>query len=227
MCGTLRATHVGTEVVLKGWVHSRRDLGGLIFVVLRDRTGIVQVAFSPERDEALYEAAKGLRPEFVLAVSGTVAPRPDGMTNPDMVTGAIEVAVKTMAVLNRSDTPPIPVDDEAELTEDMRLKYRYLDLRRPRMQRNLFLRHSAYQSVRSYYDAAGFIEVETPILMKSTPEGARDFLVPSRLHPGTFYALPQSPQTYKQILMVSGFDRYFQIVKQRCDAIDYRHSRIL
>ena len=213
MCGTLTATQNGNEVALRGWVHSRRDLGGLIFVVLRDRTGIVQIAFSPERDKALYEEAKALRPEFVLAVTGTVSPRPDGMTNPDMITGEIEVAVKTMEILNRSETPAIPVDDEAEATEDMRLRYRYLDLRRPRMQRNLMLRHKAYQSVRSYYDAAGFIEVETPILMKSTPEGARDFLVPSRLHQGEFYALPQSPQTYKQILMVAGFDRYFQIVK--------------
>ncbi len=213
MCGELRADHIGTNVVLKGWVHSRRDLGGLIFVVLRDRTGIVQVAFSPERDKALYEAAKGLRPEFVLEVEGSVGPRPEGMTNPDMATGEIEVGGARMAILNRSETPPIPIDDEAEITEDTRLRYRYLDLRRPRMQRNLMLRHKVYQSVRAYYDRNGFIEVETPILMKSTPEGARDFLVPSRLHPGQFYALPQSPQTYKQILMVAGFDRYFQIVK--------------
>lgn len=213
MCGELRASHIGTQVILKGWVHSRRDLGGLIFVVLRDRTGIVQVAFSPERDKGLYEAGKALRPEFVVEVTGTVGPRPEGMMNPDMPTGEVEVAASALSVLNKAETPPIPVDDDAEVTEDMRLRYRYIDLRRPRMQNNLFLRHKAYQSVRAYYDANGFIEVETPILMKSTPEGARDFLVPSRLHPGTFYALPQSPQTYKQILMVAGFDRYFQIVK--------------
>ncbi len=212
-CGELRASHIGQTVTLTGWVHGRRDLGGLIFIDLRDRYGKTQVVFAPQFNEATYEAAKVLRSEFVLSVTGVVAPRPAGQENTDMPTGAIEVDIRELSILNKAETPPFAIEEESEAGEDLRLKYRYLDLRRPDMQRNLLLRHKGYQAVRAYYDRNNFVEVETPILMKSTPEGARDFLVPSRFHPGKFYALPQSPQTYKQILMVAGFDRYVQIVK--------------
>jgi aspartyl-tRNA synthetase len=212
-CGELRASHIGQTVTLTGWVQTRRDLGGLIFVDLRDRYGKTQIVFASQFNEATYEAAKVLRSEFVISVTGVVASRPGGQENPGLPTGAIEVDVRELSILNKAETPPFTIEEDSQAGEDLRLKYRYLDLRRPDMQRNLLLRHRAYQVVRSYYDRNNFVEVETPILMKSTPEGARDFLVPSRFHPGKFYALPQSPQTYKQILMVAGFDRYVQIVK--------------
>ena len=212
-CGELRASDTGKQVTLTGWVDKRRNLGGLIFVDVRDRHGITQVAFEPEKSGSCYEQAKSLRSEFVISVSGTVAPRPEGGANESMPTGAIDVEATELTILNKAETPPFPIEDTAEVTEDMRLKYRYMDLRRPGVQKNLIVRHRFYQVARAYFDRNGFIEIETPILMKSTPEGARDYLVPSRIHRGKFYALPQSPQTYKQILMVSGFDRYFQIVK--------------
>ncbi|HTP13899.1 MAG TPA: aspartate--tRNA ligase [Bacteroidota bacterium] len=212
-CGELRAGDIGKTVTLTGWVDKRRNLGGLIFVDLRDRYGVTQIAFEPDRSGPAYETAKSLRSEYVISASGKVTPRPVGGTNKDMPTGEIDVEATELTILNRAETPPFEIEDKVDVTEDMRLKYRYLDLRRPSVQKNLFTRHKVYQVARSYFDKNNFIEIETPILMKSTPEGARDYLVPSRIHHGKFYALPQSPQTYKQILMVSGFDRYFQIVK--------------
>lgn len=212
-CGELRKTHVGQTVTLVGWVDTTRDHGGVIFVDLRDRHGKTQVVFSPQHNLATYELAKTLRSEYVVVVTGEVIERPEDMLNPDIATGDIEVNGLQLHILNKSETPPFPIEDSINVSEDVRLKYRYLDLRRPSMQRNIILRHRAYQVTRSYFDRNNFLEIETPVLMKSTPEGARDFLVPSRLHKGKFYALPQSPQTYKQILMVSGFERYFQIVK--------------
>jgi aspartyl-tRNA synthetase len=211
-CGQLRASDGGKQVTLTGWVDKRRNLGGLIFADVRDRFGITQVAFKPESGPS-YELAKSLRSEFVISVSGTVVPRPEGGANQDMPTGEIDVEASELVILNKAETPPFPIEDTIDVTEDLRLKYRYLDLRRPIVQKNFLTRHKFYQVARSYFDRNGFIEIETPILMKSTPEGARDYLVPSRIHHGKFYALPQSPQTYKQILMVAGFDRYFQIVK--------------
>ncbi len=211
-CGALRKEHAGQSVVLMGWVDRRRDHGGVIFIDLRDRYGKTQIVFNPE-NEAVYQTAKTLRGEFVIAVKGQVAIRPEGMANEALATGEIEVIADECEVLNPAKTPPFEIIDNIEVSEELRLKYRYLDLRRPSMQSNLLLRHRLYQVVRRYFDENGFVEVETPMLMKSTPEGARDYLVPSRLHKGKFYALPQSPQTYKQILMVAGFDRYFQIVK--------------
>jgi aspartyl-tRNA synthetase len=212
-CGELRARDVGTTATLNGWVHGRRDLGGLIFIDLRDRYGKTQVVFSEALNPEAYETAKSLRSEFVIAVTGRVERRPEGGINKDMLTGEVDIKATGLVILNKAETTPFVIADEVDANEDLRLKYRYLDLRRPSLQKNLLLRHRAYQVTRSYMDANGFIEVETPVLMKSTPEGARDYLVPSRIHAGKFYALPQSPQTYKQILMVAGFDRYFQIVK--------------
>jgi len=212
-CGQLRAEHAGQTVTLFGWVQRRRDLGQLIFVTLRDREGLVQVIFDPETHKESHEKAKAIRPEFVLGVKGVVRRRPEGQANAAMPTGEVEIVVDELKILNEAATPPIAIEDEAETSEDIRLKWRFLDLRRPGVQRILFLRHRAYQVIRSYLSEQGFIELETPVLSKSTPEGARDYLVPSRVHPGTFYALPQSPQLYKQLLMISGFDRYFQIVK--------------
>jgi aspartyl-tRNA synthetase len=212
-CGDLNKKDVNREVTLLGWVQRRRDLGGLIFIELRDRQGIVQVVFNPEISSGAHEKSQSLRNEYVIAVIGTVVERPKGTANPKLRTGEIEVLAKELKILNVAKTPPFPIEDEAEVTEESRLKYRYLDLRRPGLQRNLILRHQVAKEVRNYFDRLGFLEVETPVLFKSTPEGARDFLVPSRLSPGHFYALPQSPQLLKQILMVSGFDRYFQIVK--------------
>jgi len=212
-CGNLAKKDVNREVTLLGWVQRRRDLGGLIFIELRDRQGIVQVVFNPELSSGAHEKAQSLRNEYVIAVIGTVAERPKGTANPKLRTGEIEVLAKELKILNVAKTPPFPIEDEAEVAEETRLKYRYLDLRRPGLQRNLILRHQVAKEVRNYFDRLGFLEVETPMLFKSTPEGARDFLVPSRLSPGSFYALPQSPQLLKQILMVSGFDRYFQIVR--------------
>jgi len=216
-CGDLRPDHEGDEVVLKGWVDTRRDHGGLVFVDLRDRYGLTQVVFSPQDNEEAYEAAGRLRREDVISVRGLVRPRGDEMINPDLDTGHIEVKAESLTVLNTSETPPFVTsaheERQMDTGEDVRLKHRYLDLRRPALQENLRLRHQLYQTTRRYFDENDFLEVETPVLMKSTPEGARDFLVPSRLHPGRFYALPQSPQTYKQLLMVGGLDRYVQIVK--------------
>ncbi len=202
----------GENVVLNGWVDRRRDLGGLIFIWLRDRYGITQIAFEPENKDA-FEIAKDIRNEFVLSVEGVVRIRPADAVNDELETGKIDVLVKKVIVLNEAETPPFAIKDNTDAFEDLRLKFRYLDLRRPALQKNLLLRHRLAQLTRKYFDENKFIEVETPVLMKSTPEGARDYLVPSRLHKGKFYALPQSPQTYKQLLMVSGFDRYFQIVK--------------
>jgi aspartyl-tRNA synthetase len=212
-CGDLRRMDVAREVTLLGWVQRRRDLGGLIFVELRDRQGIVQVVFNPELNREAHEKAQSLRSEFVVGVKGKVVTRPEGTSNPKLKTGEIEVIAQKLKILNTSKTPPFLVEDDEEVAEDVRLQYRYLDLRKPRLQQNLILRHRVAKEVRNYFDALGFLEVETPMLTKSTPEGARDYLVPSRVNPGHFYALPQSPQLFKQILMISGFDRYFQIVR--------------
>ncbi len=212
-CGELRAKSINKVVTLNGWVDGRRDLGGVIFIDLRDRYGKTQVVFAPQHNEAVYQTAKQLRNEDVIAVVGKVERRPEGTENKSLPTGEIEVLGDDLTILNEADTPPFPIEDEVETSEELRLKYRFLDLRRGQMQSNLQIRHKTAQAVRRYLDSLGFLEIETPFLMKSTPEGARDYLVPSRIHHGKFYALPQSPQTYKQILMVSGFDRYFQIVK--------------
>ncbi|MDH3252703.1 MAG: aspartate--tRNA ligase, partial [Ignavibacteria bacterium] len=212
-CGELRTADIGSTVTLTGWVDTRRDLGGVIFIDLRDRYGKTQVVLNPQKNETAHRAARDVRSEYVLSVTGLVERRPDGTANPSLPTGEIDIAAGEVVILNKAETPPFPIDDDVEASEEIRLKYRYLDLRRPVMQKNIILRHKMYQSARRYFDEHNFIEVETPVLMKSTPEGARDYLVPSRVHRGKFYALPQSPQTYKQILMVSGLDRYVQIVK--------------
>lgn len=213
-CGELRADHVGSEVVLCGWVSRRRDHGGLIFVDLRDRSGLVQVVIDEAAiGEEAFHKAETIRNEFVVAVRGSVRARSQETVNPNMATGMIEVLVEELRILNKAKTPPFYIQDGIEVDEMLRLKYRYLDLRRPEMQKNLMLRHRVTKIMRDYFDRNGFLEIETPMLCKSTPEGARDFLVPSRLNPGEFYALPQSPQIYKQILMLSGMEKYFQIVR--------------
>ncbi len=212
-CGELRAEHVGSEVTLMGWAHAYRNLGGLLFIVLRDRSGIVQLVFNVEENKELFEKADTVRSEFVLAVVGDVVLRDEGMANDKLPTGAVEIRVKELRILSKAETPPIYIEENSDVREEVRLKYRYLDLRRPDMQRLIELRHKVCKIVRDYYDKEGFLEIETPMLTKSTPEGARDYLVPSRVHPGHFYALPQSPQLYKQLLMLSGMDRYLQIVK--------------
>lgn len=212
-CGLLRPEHIGREVVLTGWVQRSRDHGGLIFIDLRDRSGIVQVVFNPGYSEAAFHKAESVRSEYVLAIAGIVEKRPEGTDNPNLATGQTEVAATEIRILNRAKTPPFYIEDGVEVDENIRLKYRYLDLRRPEMQRALELRHRAAGAARRFLDQQGFLEIETPMLTGSTPEGARDFLVPSRLNPGCFYALPQSPQLYKQILMVSGMERYYQIVR--------------
>jgi aspartyl-tRNA synthetase len=211
-CGELRPHHVGGEAVLLGWVHRVRDLGGLLFIDVRDRAGVTQVVFDKD-DEALMAKAKRLRSEYVVGLSGRVRLRSNETVNPKLPTGEVEVVVHKLALLNEAKTPPFPVADDTPVSEDVRLKYRYLDLRRPRLQSNMILRHKLTMLVRKYFDENGFLEIETPILTKSTPEGARDYLVPSRVHPGEFFALPQSPQIFKQILMISGMDRYVQICK--------------
>jgi aspartyl-tRNA synthetase len=212
-CGALSADDIGTEVVLMGWASRRRDHGGLIFVDLRDREGIAQIVFDPEICADAHRKAETVRNEFVLAIKGKVAPRPEGTVNPSLKTGAVEIIVSECRILNRSKALPFTLDEHVDVAENIRLKYRYLDLRRPALQNNLMLRSKVTGITREYLAANGFVELETPYLSKSTPEGARDFLVPSRISQGNFYALPQSPQLYKQILMVSGFDRYYQIVR--------------
>ena len=211
-CGALRPEDVGADVVLLGWVHRVRDLGGLLFVDVRDRAGVTQVVFDKD-NETLMAKAKRLRSEFVVGVAGRVRTRSAETVNPKIATGQVEVVVQQLALLNEARTPPFPIADDSPVSEDVRLKYRYLDLRRPRLQANIGLRHRLTTVIRQYFDANGFWDVETPILTKSTPEGARDYLVPSRVHPGEFFALPQSPQLFKQILMISGVDRYMQICR--------------
>ena len=212
-CGALRSQMIGEEVCLMGWVHRRRDHGGLIFIDLRDRTGIAQLALDPDRDPGSHAKAEDVRNEYVIAAIGKVSPRPAGTVNPKMKTGEVEVEVRELRILSAAKTPPFMLDEYTEVAENLRLKYRYLDLRRDSIQNNLIMRHKVAQTVRSYLTEQQFLEIETPVLTKSTPEGARDYLVPSRVNPGEFYALPQSPQLFKQLLMVSGFDRYFQIVR--------------
>lgn len=213
-CGELNISNVDEKVVVAGWIQKRRDHGGLTFVDLRDSSGIVQVVFSPEESQDAHSLAHELRNEFVIAAHGKVTKRPEGTENSNLSTGEIEILTTELEILNRSETPPFVIEDAGpEVSEEMKLKYRYLDLRRPSMQRNLRLRHKVCLATRNLLDKEGFVEIETPVLTKSTPEGARDFLVPSRLNPGTFFAMPQSPQLFKQLLMISGFGKYFQIVK--------------
>jgi len=212
-CGDLRKEHVGQEVTIAGWVNRRRDHGGLIFIDLRDREGIVQAVFNPETSAANHSIANELRNEYVVQVRGRVSLRPQGTDNRNLSTGDVELVAEGVEILNRAKTPPFYINEEIEIEEPLRLKYRYLDLRRERMQRNIILRHRVVKFIRDFLDAKGFIEIETPVLIKSTPEGARDYLVPSRIHAGKFYALPQSPQQLKQLLMVAGYDRYFQIAR--------------
>ena len=212
-CGTLSEDNLTEEVILMGWVATRRDHGGVIFVDLRDRYGITQVVFNPQHSGTAHDKADALRSEFVIAVHGVVEHRPEGMRNARLVTGGIEVNCDDVRILNTSEAIPFQLDEQTEVGEETRLRYRYLDLRRAAMQQNLITRHRTYQATRRFLDGARFLEVETPFLIRSTPEGARDYLVPSRVNRGRFFALPQSPQTYKQLLMVAGLDRYFQIVK--------------
>ncbi len=212
-CGQLRTVDVGQNVLLMGWVHRRRDLGGLIFIHLRDRDGITQLVFDESKRPAAHKRAQELSSEFVIAVSGNVILRASDTINPAIATGEVEVAVEQLWILNTSRTPPFPLEDNVDVKEDARLKYRYVDLRRPRMQRNIIMRSKIAFAIRQALYDQGFLEIETPFMTRSTPEGARDYLVPSRVQPGNFYALPQSPQIFKQLLMVSGYERYFQIVR--------------
>ncbi|KKU79780.1 MAG: Aspartate-tRNA ligase [Candidatus Peregrinibacteria bacterium GW2011_GWA2_47_7] len=212
-CGDLSADFEGKKVTIAGWVHSRRDHGGLIFVDLRDRYGVTQIVSDPEHHKEAHNTLDKVRGEFVLSVQGTVRRRPSGMENKKIATGAVEVLVDSVTILNQAKTPPFEIDQDKEVNEELRLKYRYLDLRRARMKNNLVMRHKMIKLIRDYLDARNFLEIETPILIKGTPEGSREFLVPSRLHEGNFYVLPQSPQQLKQLLMVAGMDRYFQIAR--------------
>ncbi|MCZ6633453.1 MAG: aspartate--tRNA ligase, partial [bacterium] len=212
-CGDLRIENVGHEVCLMGWVAKRRDHGGVIFVDLRDRFGITQVVFRPDLEASTHEIAESIRNEYVLAIKGKVEPRPEGMANPKLPTGAIDVECSDLKILNEAKTPPFAIEAGIDVNEELRLRYRYLDLRRPDMQETIIRRHQTAQETRKHLINNDFLEIETPFLMKSTPEGARDYLVPSRVNQGLFYALPQSPQTYKQLLMIAGYERYFQIVR--------------
>ena len=212
-CCELGADDVGTEVVLMGWVQRRRDHGGVIFVDLRDREGITQVVFNPEVGRKIHEKAHAIRSEYVIGIRGNVERRLQGMTNPKLKTGEIEVFATELKIFNTAETPPFMIEDNLDVSENIRLKFRHIDLRRPLLQKNILKRHMAATSIRQYLNNLGFIDIETPVLTRSTPEGARDYLVPSRVNPGLFYALPQSPQIFKQLLMISGFDRYYQIVK--------------
>jgi aspartyl-tRNA synthetase len=212
-CGEIRESDIGQNLSLCGWVFRRRDHGGLIFIDLRDRSGVLQVVFSPDVSGEAHKLAHGLRSEFVITASGEIRKRPDGTENPNMQTGTVEMYASALQIQNESSPLPFTIEDAGDASESLRLKHRYLDLRRPEMQRNLILRHKVAMVIRDYLDGKGFLEIETPMLTKSTPEGARDYLVPSRLNPGQFYALPQSPQIFKQILMIAGFEKYFQIVK--------------
>ncbi|HWP79551.1 MAG TPA: aspartate--tRNA ligase [Candidatus Acidoferrum sp.] len=212
-CGEFRAADIGSEATVFGWVQKVRNLGGLLFIDLRDRTGLLQCTFDESVDKALFDKAFPVRGEYVLAVKGVIRPRGEAAVNDRMPTGAVELLANELRILNTAKTPPFEIVENTSVNEELRLKYRYLDLRRPDLAKNILLRSKTYKSVRDYFADEGFIEIETPVLMKSTPEGARDYLVPSRVHPGKFYALPQSPQQYKQILMVSGFDRYIQIAR--------------
>jgi len=212
-CGELRARHAGQHVTLAGWVNRRRDHGGVVFIDLRDRSGIVQVVANPDIDPKSHRAAHEVRNEYVLQIEGKVRSRPKGLMNPEIPTGEIEVVADSLKILNSAKTPPFYIYDDQPVDESLRLQYRYLDLRRRRLQRNILLRHEVVKTIRDFLDGHGFVEIETPILFKSTPEGARDYLVPSRLYPGHFYALPQSPQQLKQLLMVAGYEKYFQIAR--------------
>jgi aspartyl-tRNA synthetase len=213
LCAELSVSNIGQTIVAMGWVHKRRDLGGVIFIDLRDRSGVLQIVLNQETDSALFAKAETLRSEYVVAVTGEVVKRAAETVNQKIATGEIELMVKELRILSKAETPPVYIEEDSDVNEMVRLKHRYIDLRRPDMQRNLILRHKVAKIARDYYDDQGFLEIETPMLTKSTPEGARDYLVPSRVHEGKFYALPQSPQIFKQLLMVSGFDRYIQIVK--------------
>ncbi|HHY52775.1 MAG TPA: aspartate--tRNA ligase, partial [Clostridiales bacterium] len=210
-CGTLRENHIGQSVTVAGWVQKNRDKGSLVFVDLRDRTGIVQLVFDDSTPAELRKKGASVRAEYVLMAKGTVRER--ASKNPDLPTGNIEILVEDLRILSRAETPPFEITDQTNVKEELRLRYRYLDLRRSEMQRSLIMRHRIVKATRDFYDKHGFLELETPLLIKSTPEGARDYLVPSRVHPGCFYALPQSPQLYKQLLMLAGYDRYMQIAK--------------
>src|SRR3954453_1143045 len=213
MCGDLRASNAGQTVLLMGWAHRRRDHGAVIFIDMRDRTGHTQAIFHEDVDPAVHKRAEEVRAEYVIAVQGTVELRSKETVNPNMPTGEVEVVANKIWILNESKTPPFPMEENVEVSEDVRLKYRYVDLRRPQMQRNIILRSKVAFAVRQQLNELGFMEIETPFMTRSTPEGARDYLVPSRVQPGTFYALPQSPQIFKQLLMVAGFEKYFQIVR--------------
>ncbi len=223
-CGELSAKEIGRNARVAGWVQTRRDHGGVIFIDLRDRYGITQVVFDPSHNKSAHSSAEHIGREWVLVAEGKVRHRPDGMVNPRMKTGEIEVLADKLEIITKAQVPPIEIEDSVEANEDTRLKYRYLDLRRPIVQQRIMMRHRAAHAVREYLDKLGFIEIETPLLIKSTPEGARDYIVPSRVHPGKFYALPQSPQLYKQILMISGFDRYYQLARCLRDE-DLRQDR--
>ena len=212
-CGTVRESDIGKQVCVMGWVQKQRDLGNLIFIDLRDRTGIVQLAFDDKSEQEIFDKAFGIRAEYVLAAHGTVRPRGEGAVNPNLPTGAVEIFVTELKILSAAQTPPFEVSDSKKVNDETALKYRYLDLRRPSLQRNIMMRHQIAKVARDYYYENGFLEIETPMMIKSTPEGARDYLVPSRIHKGSFYALPQSPQLYKQLLMLSGYDRYIQLAR--------------